>query len=429
MNQAGWPQSDHRWMRTHGRGTRLQRRGDLAEVLLMSLSDGEKTFQQILDQFSRLERRMGYFHLGELDADFAQAVREDLELLLSNGLLTHGEGLYSVTVEGREKAAEYTGAVARVSRLIDRGLQPETVSIVGVGVHFVLAALKLAAGVASGSMGLLSDGTDTLLDGLSSVLVYLGLKLDKERYINVVLVLLMMGVGASLTVEVIRRLLQPVQPEVGVLSFAAAIVSAVVCLGLGQYQRYVGARSGSLPLISQSIDSRNHIIVALGVAAGLVAARMNFGLLDTLLGLGVAILILKSACELGIETVKALRGEEVDYSKYEPRVVGKYRETKERQLRDWILYLVDRKGPIGSAELHSLAEEALDFGQVALLSQLRMAEDGDPHNRVENAIAALRDGEFISGQDRISTTAAGQREIRNILEKRQHAYRRDHTRR
>jgi hypothetical protein len=296
------------------------------------------------------------------------------------------------------------------------------VSVVGVGVHFLLAALKLAAGVASGSMGLLSDGTDTLLDGLSSVLVYLGLKLDKERYVNAVLVLLMMGVGLSLTVEVIRRLLQPLQPEVDLLSFAAVFVSAVVCFGLGQYQRYVGARSGSLPLISQSIDSRNHVIVAVGVAAGLVAARLNFGLLDALVGLGVAILILKSACELGLEALKALRGEEVDYAKYEPGVVGKYKETKERQLRDWILYLVDRKGPIGRPELHRLAEEALDFEQVPLLRQLRMAEDGDPHDRVEEAIAALLGGGLISGHDHISITNLGQREIRQILQKRQHAY-------
>lgn len=396
-------------------------------MLLMSLSDGDKTLQQILDEFSRVERRMGYFRLGELDADFARQVQDDLELLDSNGLLTEKDGLYAITGEGREKAAEYMGAVARVSRLMGRVLLPETVSIIGVGVHFVLAALKLAAGVASGSMGLLSDGTDTLLDGLSSVLVYLGLKFDKERYVNVVLVLLMMVVGVSLTVEVIRRLLQPVQPEVDLLSFAAALVSAVICLGLGQYQRYVGARSGSLALISQSIDSRNHVVVAVGVAAGLVAALLDFFLLDTLVGLAVAILILKSAYGIGIETVKALRGEEVDYSKYEPGVVGKYRETKESQLRDWVLYLVDRKGPIGRAELHKLAAEALDFEQVALLRQLRMAEDGDPHDRVEEAIAALLGRDLISGDNRISTTDLGQREIREILQKRQHAFGRRHT--
>jgi divalent metal cation (Fe/Co/Zn/Cd) transporter len=393
----------------------------------MSLSDGEKTFQQMLDEFSRLERRVGHFRLGELDADFAQAVRDDLDLLLSNALVTQREGLYTVTAEGREKASEYEGAVARVSRLLDRALLPETVSVVGVGAHFVLAALKLAVGAASGSMGLLSDGTDTLLGGLSSVLVYLGLKLDKERYVNVVLVLLMMGVGLSLSVGVIRRLLQPLQPQADVLSFSAALVSAVICLGLGQYQRYVGARSGSLPLISQSIDSRNHAIVAVGVAAGLVAARLNFGVLDTLVGLGVAILILKSACELGLETVKALPGEEVDYSKYEPGVVGKYKETKERQLRDWILYLVDRKGPISRADLHTLAEEALDFEQVALLRQLRMAADGGPHNRVENAIAALLGGNLISVDDRISITDLGQREIREILQQRQRAFWHRHT--
>lgn len=50
-----------------------------------------------------------------------------------------------------------------------------------------LAALKLPAGLLSGSVGLLNDATDTLLDGISSLLVYAGLRFDRERTVNVVL--------------------------------------------------------------------------------------------------------------------------------------------------------------------------------------------------------------------------------------------------
>jgi Co/Zn/Cd efflux system component len=394
----------------------------------MALSDGDKTIQQILDQFSRLERRLGYFRFGELDSAFVQDVKNNLELLCNNGLVTEEEGVFSITTEGRARASEYLGLADRASHVIDRVLQPETVSMVGVGVHFVLAALKLVAGLISGSIGLLSDGTDTLLDGLSSVLVFVGLRLDKERYVNVVLVVLMLGVGLSLIIEVVHRFLQPLQPRADVLSLGATLASGVVCLVLGQYQQYVGARTGTLSLISQSVDSRNHVIVAAGVFAGLVAAALNFAVLDVIVGLGVAILILKSALELAVETVKALQGEELDLSRHEPAVLGKYREVKERRFQEWILYLVYSRAPLDQTELHLLAKEALDFEEVTLLRQLRIAQDGSPEGRLATALEELRETGLIHGDDPIGLTSTGKQRIEEIMVKRQHDFWRGHAR-
>ncbi len=394
----------------------------------MALSDGDKTIHQILEQFSGLERRVGYFRFGDLDSDFVQEVQHEVALLCDNGLVAENGGVYSITPEGRARASDYLGLASRVSRVIERILQPETVSMVGLGVHFVLAMLKLTAGVLSGSIGLVSDGTDTLLDGLSSVLVFLGLRFDKERYVNVVLIVLMLGVGLSLVIQVIGRFLQPFQPRADLLSLGAALASGVVCLVLGQYQQYVGARSGSLSLISQSVDSRNHVIVAAGVFAGLVAAALSFGLLDVIVGFAVAILIIKSALELAIETIKALQGGKLDLSRYEPAVVGKYREAKERNFREWILYLVHSRAPVDRAELHLLAMEALDFGEVTLLRQLRMAQDGSPALRLADALRELRESGLISGDDPIGLTSKGKQRIEEILLKRQHAFWHSHDR-
>jgi hypothetical protein len=394
----------------------------------MSLSAGDKTFSEIVEHFSKLSRRFGYFALAEEQEEFVQAVREDVELLRNNGLVTEKGGVYSITAEGREKASHYLGLVARISRIVDRALLPETVSIAGVGVHFALAALKLGAGMISGSIGLISDGTDTLLDGLSSILVYLGLKYDKEKYVNVVLIVLMLGVGFALVMQVIRRFLQPFQPEVDLLSFAAALTSGAVCFLLGQYQQYVGVRSGSISLISQSVDSRNHVIVAVGVSAGLAAAVLNFGLLDAVVGLGVAILIIKSALELAVETIRVLQGEMVDFSKYEPAVIGKYRETKERQLREWILYLIYSEGPVNRGQVRELASEALNFGEVPVLRELGMHTDGNPDVRVENALSTLRADGLISGSDPMTITSTGKTRTQEMLQKRQHTFWRGHTR-
>ncbi len=60
---------------------------------------------------------------------------------------------------------------------------------------------------------------------------------------------------------VAHRFFIPVEHAVEWLAFIAIIVSALICGLLWAVQRYVGRKSGAMALITQSIDSRNHVIV------------------------------------------------------------------------------------------------------------------------------------------------------------------------
>ena len=100
--------------------------------------------------------------------------------------------------------------------------------------------------------------------------------------------------------------------------------------------------------------SRNHVIIAASVTAGLIGSLLRFPLLDTLVGLAVAVLILKSAVELAVETVRSLGEEEVDLSRYEFGIVGGYEQFRQAQLRDWMLYLVEKHGVQTRTELIAL---------------------------------------------------------------------------
>jgi Co/Zn/Cd efflux system component len=217
---------------------------------------------------------------------------------------------------------------------------------------------------------LISDGIDTAMDGLSSILVFIGLRLKKEQYINVILVLLMLGVGAGAGYEAFHRILVPEVLEADLLAFSAAVVSGLVCLLLGLYQQYVAARSKQLPLISQAVDSRNHAIVAAGVTIGLLAALLRFPLLDSLVGLAIAGLILKSGIELAIETVRTLRGEEIDFSRYELAFVEEYNRFQEQQLADWLLSIVAEERSIHPSKLLSRSREMLDVKDVPVLREM-----------------------------------------------------------
>lgn len=345
------------------RHSRREREHGFYWGVLTALYDGDKSGEELRHYYSALGRKFGFFmelHMAreERNREFGENLRDSLNKLLAEDLISETEGRYTLTAKGREKAAIPYREVQRGRKIFSRLIAPTTVSTVTLAVHFVLAALKLPAGILSGSVGLLNDAVDTLLDGISSLLVFFGFKFNKERLSNVILVVFMLATGGYTLFRAVQRFFIPYSPEVDVFTFVAALASAAVCGLLWLYQRFAGLRNRSFTLITQSVDSRNHVIVAVGVTAGLIAARMDWPLLDTLVGLAVAVLILKSALELLVELVRAGDNEEVDLSRYKFTFVERMRK---QQLCSWLLYLVER-GEAGSAEeLVAKTLEASDF--------------------------------------------------------------------
>jgi len=313
---------------------------------------------------------------------------------------------------GHEEASKRLASLRKLGGKVHKLLQPQTVAQVSLAVHLGLAALKLPAGLLSGSVGLLNDAADTLLDGLSSLLVYAGMRFDKERVVSVVLVLLMLVTGGFTFYEAVRRFFVPFEPEVDWFTFLATILSALVCLVLYFYQRFVGLRGGSMALITQSVDSRNHVIVAASVTAGLIASLLRFPLLDTLVGLAVAVLILKSAVELAVELVRSLGEEDVDLSRYRMGLAEQYEQFRQAQLRDWMLYLVEERGVLTRAELLARARQALDFGDNPVLQELGLAERPQAGEMIEQSLAGLFERGWLVEQDRLTVTDAGKDRLR-----------------
>jgi Co/Zn/Cd efflux system component len=387
--------------------------------IAVALSDGPRTLPEIVDHFHSYIRLVGLFRvtrrMEQRHGRMAERIQEALEKFKAQGWVERQGERYALTPLGLAKAGKPLEDVRRARDTLRRLAQPQTASQVGLGVHLSLAALKLPAALLSGSVGLLNDATDTLLDGFSSVLVYLGLRFDKERAVNVVLVLLMLATGGGTFYEAVRRFFVPYEPEVDWFTFLATIVSALVCGALYIYQRFVGLRSGSMALITQSVDSRNHVIVAASVAAGLVASLLRFPLLDTLVGLAVAVLILKSAIELAVETVRSLGQDAAALSRYQTELAGWYERFRQAQVRDWMLYLVGNQGVKTRGELTEQAEQALDFGGNPMLRELGLHQQGQAGKVINRGMAELFERGWVLGNKRLSITDAGREHLRRQM--------------
>jgi hypothetical protein len=382
-----------------------------------TLLDGTRTFEEIALHAYAYLIPLGLFKLTARQVDKQSlSIKKRLEDLIKRGWVVNESDQYALTPLGREEVSLRLSQFSETGKIVSKFLQPQAASKVTLGLHLLLAALKLPAALLSHSVGLLNDAIDTLLDGLSSMFVYFAIRFHKERIVNILLVTLMLVTGFLTLYEAGRRFFIPFKHEVDWFAFLAASLSALFCLGLGIYQRYVGLRSGILALITQSVDSRNHVIVAISVTAGLVASLLHFPLLDTLVGLAVALLILKSAITLTIETIRSLGEEQDNLSRYEFGLAGLYNRFLQSQLRDWMLYLVDKQGIRTQVELTARACQALDFNQIPAVRAMELTQGKSQASiMVEQSLTELVEHGWLTGEKQLSVTEAGKKRLKRLL--------------
>jgi hypothetical protein len=374
-----------------------------------TLLDGPRTYNEILDRFYGYLMPMAFFKKAErLVRDQRGPLNETLEELLECGWIIHEDDTYALTALGHKEVNKRLSLLGGTGESLRKFLQPRTVSTVTIAVHWGLAAIKLPAGLLSGSIGLINDATDTLLDGFSSLLVYCGIRYDREQAVNIVLVVVMLATGFITLCGAVQRIFVPFDFETDWFAFFAVIISAGVCLLLWAYQRYVGLRSGIMALITQSVDSRNHVIVAASVTAGLVASLLQFPLLDTIVGLAVALLILRSAIELAAVQIRSLSGKEADLSHFSLWIDDLYFNYLQDQLRDWMLYLVVKKGIRKRAELIARAGQAIDFQGIPAVQAMGLKQEQPQTDEIiERSLQDLFERGWLTGEEQLSVTDAG----------------------
>ncbi|HET9125194.1 MAG TPA: cation diffusion facilitator family transporter [Solirubrobacteraceae bacterium] len=176
-------------------------------------------------------------------------------------------------------------------------------AILGVCSNTCLIALKLAAGLITGSVGLLSDAVHSLMDLIASTIALASVrKADlpadaSHRYGHEKLedlaagaqaLLLLLG-AAFIAVEAVRRLLEGgVIHRIGIGMIVAA-AAALINLAVSGYLRRVGRWTGSAALGANAADLRTDALVSIGVLLALATVHLTgLGWVDPVVGLLVA---------------------------------------------------------------------------------------------------------------------------------------------
>lgn len=204
------------------------------------------------------------------------------------------------------------------------GLLEGWVSIVG---NLVLAAVKLAMGMALQSAGLIADAVHSLSDMASSVVVILGFRMSSKppdpehpfgharaEYVATLVVSLLMIVAAfQIGEDSVLGLLHGPAPEhllpLTWAVFGALLLMVVAKEAMGGFSRGLGRAIGSNALAADAWHHRTDAISTGVVILGLGGRNVGLPWLDGVAGLVLAVWIAYEGAKLAYDAISPLLGE------------------------------------------------------------------------------------------------------------------------
>ena len=197
---------------------------------------------------------------------------------------------------------------------------------VGIGVNLLLFAVKLLAGLLTGSVAVLADAFNNLSDAGTSIVTLVGFYLagqeaDEEHpfghgrmeYLaGLIVSLAILLVGFELGKSSVGKIIHPEPVEFSLLSTLILALAVLVKLWLFRFNRALGRRMESAAMQATAADSlMDAIATGVVLVSGLIGWR--FGLnVDGWVGVLVALFILKAGLDAARETLDPLLGRPMD---------------------------------------------------------------------------------------------------------------------
>jgi cation diffusion facilitator family transporter len=171
--------------------------------------------------------------------------------------------------------------------------------------NWLVALAKIFYGFFSRCTSMTADGFHSLSDGASNIIGLIGINLasqptDKEHpyghkkyetLFSLGIAALLFLVTFNLAKEGIKRLFNPVLPEVNLQSFIVMIVTLGINIWVMKYEYKKGKHLQSDILVADSMHTKADIFTSISVIITLVAIKLNYPILDPIATLIIAVFI------------------------------------------------------------------------------------------------------------------------------------------
>ena len=186
--------------------------------------------------------------------------------------------------------------------------------------NLLVAVAKIALGLATGAVSVLSDGFHSLTDSASNVVAMVGVRIARqppdadhpyghrkfETMASVGILLFLLLVLVQILWAAADRLQTPAAPAVETLSFIVMGMTVIVNVAVVRYERQAGHRLSSEVLLADAHHTQSDLFTSITVIAALVGVRAGYPLLDPVAAIIVAGFIAYACWEIFQDTTRIL---------------------------------------------------------------------------------------------------------------------------
>lgn len=195
-------------------------------------------------------------------------------------------------------------------------------SIINILGNCFLFVIKLIAALLSGSIALLSDAFNSLTDIVSSIAIYVCVKISNreadeghpfghsraEPIAGLVVAILAGILGFEIMRTSVLRFFEGGDVKTSAFIIAIPLITIVVKLVMAYYFKRVGRDIHSPAITASGVDSLMDVFVSAAALTGLVGVMLGLPWLDPVAGLIISFWIIYTGYSIGVDNIDYLMG-------------------------------------------------------------------------------------------------------------------------
>jgi len=194
--------------------------------------------------------------------------------------------------------------------------------IISIIFNLILFALKLWAGIISGSVALVADAWHTLSDSASSVFLIIGTKLSRKKpdnlhpfghgrweYVISIFIGFLLGIIAyEILKESIVQFTEGESANFGTIAIVVTILSILIKEGLAQYAFYLGKKTNNIAIKADGWHHRSDALSSVIVLIG-IFLKNYFWWIDSVLGIIISLMLFYAVYKILQDSITKILGE------------------------------------------------------------------------------------------------------------------------
>ncbi len=186
--------------------------------------------------------------------------------------------------------------------------------------NIAVALAKLIYGTMTKTGSMVADGYHSLSDGTSNIVGLIGIWIASkpadeshpyghqkvETLSTIFISMLLFFVSYEICIGAYERFKNPISPDINILSFIVMLITLAINLFVVRYETRKGEALKSSILVSDAKHTQSDVYVSLSVIASLIAVKLGFLMVDSVVSIFIAILIFKSGLEILFEAINVL---------------------------------------------------------------------------------------------------------------------------